>query len=72
MNCRHCGRFCEPTFEGLQRWCRGCGRLYWMNPDDTVRGVHVPEFLTARSRNSEGELAEVTASNDPAGANVEC
>lgn len=47
MNCPACTKPTEYVFEGDQRWCTGCGRLYWMRPDGTVRSVRVPSVIAA-------------------------
>lgn len=47
MNCPACTKPTEYVFEGDQVWCSGCGRLYWLNRDGTVRGVRVPSVIAA-------------------------
>ena len=42
MKCPECDHTTTATFEGPQRWCPGCGRLFWVNADDTVRSVMTP------------------------------
>lgn len=44
MNCPHCTSKTQPTFEGPQRWCPGCGTLLWMNPDGTIRHAYIPKL----------------------------
>lgn len=43
--CPACTKRVVPTYEGFQAWCTGCGRLFWLHPDGTVRGTQVPTII---------------------------
>lgn len=45
--CPHCTNRVVSTYEGFQEWCTGCGRLYWINPDGTIRGTQVPTVIAS-------------------------
>lgn len=42
MICPQCNEKTIPTFDGPQRWCTGCGRLFWMNGDGTIHDTYHP------------------------------
>lgn len=44
--CPACTQRTVPTYEGYQAWCTNCGRLFWLNPDGTVRGTQVPIVIS--------------------------
>lgn len=44
MRCPVCRSKTQATFDGPQCWCRGCGRLFWINSDGSIRDTYVPKL----------------------------